>query len=292
MRPDDPRHGTNAGHCAHITEGTPACFPCRVAKAEYEMRRKRNIAYGRWTPYVPAGTARTHVRSLMQQGMTIKGIAAEAGIPSGRITGILYKRGDRLPVQKIRPELEAKILAVTTPKPARIDELGIARRLQALVALGHSAPKLAQRLGWSHSRVEQFLKGRNTGKVMADTFQKVDALYRDMCMTLPPERDRYEKYSAARSRNTAIRHGWHKPLAWDDIDDLNEVPGDVADDGMQVDENVVERILAGEKLPANRAEKYAVIDAWLARGDSANSLENLTGWAVWRMIRDRQKDVA
>jgi hypothetical protein len=35
MEATDPRHGTNAGYCAHKGEGSDLCYACRVAHANY-----------------------------------------------------------------------------------------------------------------------------------------------------------------------------------------------------------------------------------------------------------------
>lgn len=171
-----------------------------------------------------------------------------------------------------------------------VEPTGTRRRIEALMRLGWTQVQIGERLGINGEAVRQI---RSFGRVNVRTVKRIAAVYDDLSTRRPPERNKVERLNASRTRNRAERLGWAPPAAWDDIDDPTENPklGEPSDDN-SIDPVVVERILAGEKLPANRAEKYAVIDAWLARGGSATSLENLTGWAVWRMIRDREKDVA
>lgn len=57
------------------------------------------------------------------------------------------------------------------------------------------------------------------------------------------------------------------------VDDVVDGPGDPV---------VVERILAGDPVPANQAERLAVIAAWTALGRPLAHLEQLTGWNTHR----------
>lgn len=62
------------------------------------------------------------------------------------------------------------------------------------------------------------------------------------------------------------------------------------------DQAVVDRILAGDyRLRANRTEKTAVVEAWVASGRSSNELARLTGWKPERYARVtpvKREDVA
>lgn len=224
MDPLDPRHGTVAGHCAHHTDGESPCFPCRLAKAAYETERKRLMAYGRWQPWTDAEPARQHVRSLMAQGMTTRQIGTKAGVAYSRITNLVYGRGGRPPVAKMRPEFAATLLAIQ-PEPARYPVHGVSRRLQALVAVGYSGPYLAGRLGFSQARVEQFLKGRCISEnVMAEMHHRVDDLYRELHMRPRVGTTAREKQSVSRAKHTAAVNGWVSGMAWDDIDNPDATP--------------------------------------------------------------------
>lgn len=78
MTPDDPRHGTVAGHIAHQREGGNYCQPCITAKARYDKRRKWDAANGR-SYTVPSLGARRRVQALQALGWSRQRIAEEAG---------------------------------------------------------------------------------------------------------------------------------------------------------------------------------------------------------------------
>lgn len=153
MRPDDPRHGTNAGYLAHMRSERRACEDCRRAHVRYEKRRKHD----------------TH-------------------------------RGT----------------------PRLIDPTGTQRRIQALVALGWTYGKIGERLGISSGGVYRMIV--RYGVVRRDIAERAAAVYDEMSMTLPPTRTRQEKRDASYARTVARKHGWAPPLAWDNIDDPNEIP--------------------------------------------------------------------
>lgn len=162
-------------------------------------------------------------------------------------------------------------------RPRRVDATGTIRRLQALAAIGWSTVDLAEYL----DRSPCDLRKTRTGywpTVRRGTAQAVAALYEQLCMTPGPSKV---------ARAAAARGGWLPPLAWDDID-TDEQASDAltcADKSVEepdVDPVVVERVLAGDRLPANRAERHEVIRRWVDAGRSVTALEELTGWNVRR----------
>ena len=188
--------------------------------AEYNAWMRRQKAYGRWQPYVDAGPAREHVLALREAGMGPVTIARLSGVPHGALAKLVY--GDRTrglaPSKRIRPETEAKILAVQARLEylaggAKWPPLGTLRRVQALAAIGWSVAEQARRLGMPRLRLDR-LDQREY--VQARTARAVDALFRELCMTPGPSK---------RARLAAERQGWQSPLAWDDIDDPDEFPG-------------------------------------------------------------------
>jgi DNA-binding XRE family transcriptional regulator len=144
MLPDDPRHGTTAGHKAHRRDGEKACAPCVAAKTRYEKSR---TVYG--ARMVPA--------------------------------------------------------------------IGTRRRIQALMAMGHSGTVIAQALGVTAQAVHKIETGTSPS-VFAATAERVAEAYERLCMTLPTG------YHRNRVRNRAARLGYAPPLAWDNIDDPGERP--------------------------------------------------------------------
>lgn len=156
-----------------------------------------------------------------------------------------------------------------------IDATGTVRRVQALVALGWTLAEISQEAGgytknWSHLLLKQ-------QTVTTDTAKKIAATYDRLSMRVPdgPYRER--------TRRRAQRNGWLPPLAWIDIDDLDERPDLTARDD-SVDEVVVLRFLGGDlTVRTNRAERYEIVRRW--HGSDAE-LERHTGWNVPRLRRE------
>jgi transcriptional regulator with XRE-family HTH domain len=222
----DRPHGTYA---RYKLDGC-RCYPCAAAASTYNTQRERAIAYGRWTPYVDAAPVREHIRTLQGCGVGLRTIAAAAGVDRKRLQAILNGRPGRgtPPQPKVRPATAAAILAVEPaldllPAKTVIDGGGTRRRLQALVTLGWSQAKLADRLGWTPTNLGTLLRGDRT---TAATARKVRALYDELWNQAPPEATHREKIAASRARNHAQKLGWAPPLAWDDddIDDPSAVP--------------------------------------------------------------------
>lgn len=78
MSPEDPRHGTVAGHIAHQREGGGYCAPCIAAKSRYDKGRvfaaHRGVGYT-----VPALGARRRLQALQARGWSRQRIAEAAG---------------------------------------------------------------------------------------------------------------------------------------------------------------------------------------------------------------------
>jgi Helix-turn-helix domain of resolvase len=81
---------------------------CRQANAAYEQRRlSRKVP-----PFVAAGRAREHVRTLLAGGMTVSTVAERAGVPRATVYRLIggcygYKKSRR-----IRPATERALLSV------------------------------------------------------------------------------------------------------------------------------------------------------------------------------------
>jgi hypothetical protein len=78
VTPDDPRHGTVAGHIAHQRSDRNYCDPCIRAKAMYDKRRKWDALNGRGYT-VPSLGARRRVQALRAAGWSRQRIAEAAG---------------------------------------------------------------------------------------------------------------------------------------------------------------------------------------------------------------------
>lgn len=164
----------------------------------------------------------------------------------------------------------------------RTDSLPTRRRIQALMALGYSTRALDREMGQKPSYLYRILSSSDTD-VYLTTAAKVAAVYDRLSMTPPDTSTADKQRMVTRNRRQAAAKGFLPPMAWVDIDDLDEQPDmTVRDDS--VDEVVVLRVLGGDfKLQPNRAERYEIVRRWQG---SDNELERRTGWNVARMRRD------
>jgi transcriptional regulator with XRE-family HTH domain len=208
-------HGTITAY----TEDACRCDDCADASADHRNWQRRLRAYGRHQPFlVDAGPAREHLLALRANGIGFPRAAKLAGL--GKSTASKIVSGYQKTVSR---ETEAKILAIPLEAPKAdnraIDGTGTRRRIQALIAVGWSCPKLEARLGLSKNWTDQLLKG---GNVTPANAEKVRALYDELWDKRPPEpQGRYEKTALARTLRWAQESGFALPLAWDDetIDD-------------------------------------------------------------------------
>lgn len=91
MSPDDPRHGTTAGHYQHRKEGETACEPCIKAKTRYEKIR---TVYG--NRMVPAIGTRRRVRALKAMGHSGADIAARLGVTYQAVHKLEHSEAERV----------------------------------------------------------------------------------------------------------------------------------------------------------------------------------------------------
>ncbi|WHT20964.1 hypothetical protein N8J89_07835 [Crossiella sp. CA-258035] len=209
-----------------------------MSRAAYTRHRTRQIAYGRWQPYVDAEPARRHLRALQAVGIGTPRAAELSGISASVLVAILVGQPclGRGPRQKIRPATAAKILAIpVTPEVAApcalIDSTGTIRRLQALVAIGWSQVRLARELGVNRGN---FVGLMNRGQVTVATAAAVRSLYSRLWDAPPPAETGFERNGRRIALKHAADRGWVPPAAWDDdeIDDPKACPRGVRRDGV------------------------------------------------------------
>jgi hypothetical protein len=194
------------------------------------------------------------------------------------------------PTEQIRANTAAKILAVRpleTPDPALVPLYRVRRRLQALQALGWSLSEIGSRCGWNSRNLLAIVRDntwRPREAVSAATFAKIDAAYHELSMALPPF-----NRSTSNVRNRAARNGWLPPLAWDNIDDPAERPrrGHTRTAKTDIDPVVIERMLAGDRVPMTTAERRAVVNTMRERGYSFLRIEARTGISKPERLVDR-----
>lgn len=184
-------------------------------RADVELRCA-NRTYVRG--YVDRGDVIAHIDALLATGLSKRRISALAGLHRDAVY-LVCKSGR----SRCTADLAAKLLSVpipatprhiTIPPGAVVPAVGTVRRLQALVAIGYSQRYLGQRLGIRHETNTSALFRRHDF-VTAATAARVNDLFDELSMTPGGSR---------RSIARAKANGWAPPLAWDDIDDPNEIP--------------------------------------------------------------------
>lgn len=185
---------------------------CVLASTRYtkKLRVEHQRGHYRMTEAAPV---RHHVEQLMAAGWTQAQISEASQVPPANIHK-LYTEDQ----QKIANWRADAILAVEiTAPPAnnrRVDATGSRRRLQALRVLGHRRYDLADRLGITADRIKHITRGA-TRYVSPEEAAVIARLYRQLSTVLGPSQQ---------TATLAKKHGWHGPLAWDDIDNPNEQP--------------------------------------------------------------------
>jgi len=162
-----------------------------------------------------------------------------------------------------------------------------ARRLQALVALGWSMSKIAQRLdiNWAGNACP-IIKGER--RLTVATARKADQLFEELCMTLPPETNQRERIAASRARRYARDRGWLTPLALDDLDDQAD-----PDDEPAMDEVAIQRRMSGDKtVRLTAAERSELVARWSRSGRPLAELERVAGINPHRSLARRSEETA
>lgn len=283
---DDPRHGSIAGSSAGCD-----CRACRIAKAAYKVHRERQIAYGRWAPFVDAEPVREHLRALARFGVGWQRASRLAGVAEATVSTILYGDHGR-PRRRVRAETAAKLLAVplsldTAADGAVVDATGTVRRLRALVALGWSMDKVLAGVP-VHVEAGRRLIRHGNPRCTAVVARAARRVYDELSIRVPPSGS-----VAKRMRTLAAGRGWVPPLAWDDetIDDSAAKPRGAGRPRAVVDEAAVLRLMRGERVksrPVDRREAMRrLLDEGLSTAEVAVRLR-VTVDAVGASLRRRR----
>ncbi|MFT4081169.1 MAG: hypothetical protein QM638_01155 [Nocardioides sp.] len=299
-RTPKPCHHKRVTH----VHGTRACYvldrcrckPCAKANAEATNWRERQKLYGRYDKYVDAEPVRAHVNALREYGIGAKRVAALAGIAHGAMSKLMYGvyeptgrgggRGSsgklvRGPAKRVLRTTAEKILAVQAipenrnPGQPDPDRTELARlKLRSLVALGWSMRRLAGLLDVNPANFGPLVHGSHV--MERRTVDRIEALFDELGMTLPPETTQRGRISASRSRNYAKAHGWAPPLA---LPDLGAMPAERDRlRGRPLDAVAIERRMAGDRsVRLTPGEAAELVRRWLAVGRSLNELERRAG---------------
>ena len=191
-------------------------------------------------------------------------------------------------IQRINHDLAARIRAAAGKTLEqggnRINARGAVRRLRALIALGYSSAQLAEAIGYSEGPMKILVQGKRDW-IRADTDRRIRDAYERLSMRLPKPQTHHERAWVTRSQERARRMGWAVPLAWDDID-RDEMPRGTTHERSDddIDSVIVDRLLAGERVRSNRAEKVEAMRRWRDAGGSERALCVMHGWPASRYI--------
>ncbi|GAB2666462.1 hypothetical protein GCM10027088_51520 [Nocardia goodfellowii] len=256
--------------------GGPGDYSRGMCQASYQRFRRREQAYGRWQPRVPADKVRAHIERLKAAGIRPHQLEALAGVD--RVTIANAARPDW---ERVSSEVEQAILAVPVPERAAdvvadnalVPSLGAQRRVQALVAHGYPQAHLARELGISPaSATMSGLVGRPntaggcTGETISAARERaVKALFERLQM-IPGPSDRARAHGRA--------HRWPLPFEWDEdsIDDPTAKP------------------VRARWTPASaRAERHERIQQLTTSGAPAWQIADQLGITERSVVRQRQR---
>ena len=168
-------------------------------------------------------------------------------------------------------------------RPRKMPALGARRRVRALQRLGWSLSMIASDAGWNSPEALQYVMKSET--VTRRSWERINASYERLSMKLPPFCS-----ATVRARLRAERLGYPPPLAWDCIDTDPEPRGAgyrATRSRDEYDEVVVLRILAGDKVRANRNEYVEALRRWKAEGGTEADFCKRLGLKEGRYGRDR-----
>ncbi|MGW9447083.1 hypothetical protein [Bacillus mobilis] len=193
------KHGTYTG--AKVGGCRQEC--CQAAVRAYDQHRRRQIAYGRWSPWGDLGAVQEHVAFLVGLGWTHMGIGKAADV--GECTMRKIRNGQ---LKRVRAEDADKILAVRLSQRAGfVPAAGTVRRLRALAVEGHGLIPVSAASGVSQTALGNLRAGdRRWAQVqVADAVASVYG---------PLLEQRPVSPRAHVVRRDALAAGWDPPGAW------------------------------------------------------------------------------
>lgn len=190
---------------------------CRCDECKRDHNKQLNIWRLRGKQTRDPKKAETHVKSLLNGGMSKRQVARAAGVSTSTIDRLTSPTREALPILAVS---ERKILKVemSAIKARKLVDVSISRRkLRALVAIGWTQRQLAIKLGMEKNHTNSIISdcSKSSQSILYDTKIKIDNLYKQLCM-VPGPSDKARKHAQLKK--------WLPPLAWEDIEDLSERP--------------------------------------------------------------------
>lgn len=199
------------------------CDACTRAIARHEKQRIHLKATGAWRdPFTDAAPARAKLLELRDAGYGWRELSAAIGLSDDQLRQVAVGRPSRPAPERIRRDVEAKILrawvAGRRVGTALVDATGTRRRLRALAVTGWHLGLLAAQTGLSRSELGEIRRG-GCGRLRASSAAAVRAFYERVGSRVPGEFGYHSKDVVA-TANRARRARWVPPLRWgEDIDD-------------------------------------------------------------------------
>lgn len=299
---DCPGQPHKHGELSTYNQHKCRCEPCRAKSRNTAAKNTRLKAYGR-SPFTDAEPARQHIAKLRADGMGLQRIADLSGVARTILCGLIWGSPSEgvKPTKRLRRDNAARILAVELDVDPRttVDGTGTTRRLQALAAIGWSAPLISDRTGICIDQIRRLTRGQQ--RPQRSTAEAIAAAYDEMWKEQPPQATTARRIVVRRARNDAERKGWVGPLAWEDdtIDDPDAEPfrprqlrAKEADPARRhVDEVLVQRALSGVRVEANPREREEIVRRWRDAGRRLVDLERIQEWSI-RQGAPRRKEAA
>lgn len=262
-----PDHGTYSRYIRHACR----CEACRAAGRAYRRRLGYDHSNG-IRRRIDSTQVRGHIERLTARGWTQEQIAAAAGVNQATVSVIMSRPSSQVRRSTAAAIFEVRLDQVAPVPRGLVDATGTRRRLQALMVLGYTIPDVARRVGVGESSLQQTVDGR-WARIKSVTATKVARVYRQWSVVRAPE-SRF----AEQARNEAMAHGWHGPMAWEDIDDpeclpdpgepvapMSVHPSDVAElAGQGLDDHAIGRRLGVSPRTVLRARLAHAIPAGVA----------------------------
>ena len=218
-------HGTQSAYRYHGCR----CDLCKTAQRRYAKLR----ALGR-AGLVDAAPITALFQRLHEESWSDADIAAACGGHVSRIRELRHGRQSHVRVATFNRIMGTRF---DRRQPgSRVPNVGTRRRLQALARMGWTIRMVAAECGLPESTLGYAATSNTT--VWQSTHDAVAAVYDRISGTVGPSQ---------LGRTRAANAGWAPPLAWDDIDDPDEVPELRTDDGPRVlpVEDVAELVAQG-----------------------------------------------
>lgn len=205
-------HGTRSMHGYHKC----GCTPCREANRDYYRRANR---YKSRRPMVDAELVRARVQVLRSAGMAMGDIAGLVGIRPSMLDYAVYGRKGRKPTKVLASTLDAlnaisyrDAESVRPPAGRKLDGMTSRMQIQALYSAGWCAGSIETLTGVRASIITNLLRGSGVSEASRSA---IEAVYKELRSSLPPEDDDRQRAAASRARHRASNNGWTRGMAED-----------------------------------------------------------------------------